>query len=194
MEDCRFNVSITPLKDLVNVLVVIEYIGNNQDIINKLSPSRLLVKVLLGVYKDETVLKDFYNYSLVTKYARKLKGAAHACLCVAICLALTSKHITPSTQITLNASGTLQGREDEDMSGLVEYYRELGFRGEYTQQELDRRWVKMHSVVSDVLDICKTKEISEELQAIIPQICNDFVCPLENVKPSKINPTKLNFL
>ena len=97
----------------------------------------------------------------------KLKGAAHALLCLMLLHCLNKKLIHPKEFIVLNASGDLS---DKNMSGLIRYYEQLGFIQSYPENEeefIDQKDVPMVSIVERILTLCSLKEISPELASLL---------------------------
>ena len=143
-----------------------------------------LLKVQISIYNstDNAELYNISNYRIkieefynnISIYGNqtilnnpKLKGAAHALLCLILLHCLNKKLIHPKEFIVLNASGDLS---DKNMTGLIRYYETLGFIQSYPENEedfVDQKDVPMVSIVERILTLCSLKEISPELASLL---------------------------
>jgi hypothetical protein len=154
-----------------------------------------LLKVQLSIY-NSTNDAEFYNipnyrikieefYNNISIYGQqtilnnpKLKGAAHALLCLMLLHCLNKKLIHPKEFIVLNASGDL---DDKSMDGLINYYEQLGFIQSFPLNKtefLDQQDVPMVSIIERILTLCSLKEISPELASLLSN--QNYINKLDN--------------
>jgi hypothetical protein len=121
----------------------------------------------ISIYGNQTILNS-----------PKLKGAAHALLCLILLHCLNKKLIHPKEFIVLNASGDLG---DKNMSGLIRYYETLGFIQSFPKNEkefVDQQDVPMVSIIERILTLCSLKEISPELASLLSS--QNYINKLDN--------------
>ena len=142
-----------------------------------------LIKIALTIFPNtyfdqnsqtETRISLDCFYNNVTKYGsdieylnKKLKGAAHALLCMALNTAYHERLIRANETIVLTASGELG---DKSMHRLVDYYKKIGFEEVFPDDRenlIDERDVPMRSTVKKILLGCKSTEFSEELTQVL---------------------------
>ena len=194
MEEFKLEINLTEKKNFHQLHVCIKCIdGVCGEVINKLKEEYegekniedylCLIMIKLKIKKGEDrqiLMSDFYNN--VTKYGRglshlsnKLKGGAHAVLCMLLKKAVTAGLILRDDVVYLEASGDLEDESGEPlpMENLIKYYNSLGFKvlDESTlEEQLDNMSVPMGGVVSHLLGKCMGKTISPELRRILGEI------------------------
>ena len=186
MKDCRSLFTLTNEMEgsVVELVCGIQYIGPDPTLHLK-----MLVEVAMTIFgtpqidyapfpgrynedmelpKVDAYLHAFNNYTHI--YAvPKLLGAGHACLCTALDYALVHNLITRKSVLGLHASGKLG---DKPMSDLVHLYIKLGFELLHPSEldtHLKENFVPMQATVGSLLAVCKTKEMSAELLAVLPR-------------------------
>jgi hypothetical protein len=189
MKDCRAIFTVTKeMEGSVELLVGIQYIGSDPTLFSK-----MIVEVAMtifdtpqidyapfpGHYNDDmelprvkAYLHAFNNYThhLPQLTTNKLIGAGHACLCAALDYALVNNLIKHKSVLGLHASGKLG---DKPMSGLIDLYTKLGFELLHPTKltaHLKENFVPMQARVGSLLAVCKTKEMSAELLAVLPRL------------------------
>ena len=155
--------------------------------------------------KKQKVEYDYYNgfmpsfYNNVTGYGlykrypflSVLKGISHVLLLCCICEALQLEYITKSSEIALEASGSLEDPDikhtpEESMTKLVAYYEKLGFYQMFPQYYhigIADYFVPMIATVEDLINKCNFDNVSPELLRMVPvKMCKEY-CSVPAIPP-----------
>ena len=155
-------------------------------------------KIITATDKDiyNGYLNRIYNYITVKnldtttfEFLKQVKGISYGMLLCCICKALKLGFITSSSNIALDASGSISGMDKKiSMTNLVEYYKKIGFSEIYPElhdYNIESEIVPMIGKVETIISNCTFEKVSKELLEILPvRMCKN-ICDKENTKMLK---------
>ena len=155
-------------------------------------------KIITATDKDiyNGYLNRIYNYITVKnldtttfEFLKQVKGISYGMLLCCICKALKLGFITSSSNIALDASGSISGMDKKiSMTKLVEYYKKIGFSEIYPElhdYNIESEIVPMIGKVETIISNCTFEKVSKELLSILPvRMCKN-ICDKENTKMLK---------
>ena len=123
------------------------------------------------------------------EFLKQVKGISYGMLLCCICKALKLGFITSSSNIALDASGSISGMDKKiSMTKLVEYYKKIGFSEIYPElhdYNIESEIVPMIGKVETIISNCTFEKVSKELLEILPvRMCKN-ICDKENTKMLK---------
>ena len=155
-------------------------------------------KIITATDKDiyNGYLNGIYNYITIKnldtttfEFLKQVKGVSYGMLLCCICKALKLGFITSSSNIALDASGSISGMDKKiSMTKLVEYYKKIGFSEIYPElhdYNIESELVPMIGKVETIISNCTFEKVSKELLSILPvRMCKN-ICNKENKKDLK---------
>jgi hypothetical protein len=208
----------------LKVTAFCNYIGDNEELLKtidewftgvaeisvKFHKNKQQYKWLLDEEQTEELTYNFkplngfihglYNfvtgYSLHKKFPflTKLKGISYALLLCCVCEGLKLGYIIPSSEIGLEASGSIVDPEidpfaaQKDYVKLIEYYEKIGFHQiwpERIDQGISEKNTPMVATVEEIIKRCNFDNVSQELLHLLPlQMCKEL-CQLPKIPPYK---------